>query len=142
MEAGPADADWAVGRRALAIGVILAVAAMHILRLGTYLHGSLFRMYYAYASDILVPTAMYFVLILTTGHVRFLDTWRAKAGLVFAAASFTEILQACGVPILGRTFDPLDFVMFAVGGLLAAGLDQGILALNTRKPRHGPRCCE
>ena len=75
-------------------------------------------------------------------HVPFLDSWCAKAGVVFAAASFTEILQACGLPILGRTFDPLDFVMFAVGGLLAAGLDQGILALKTRKPRHGPRCCK
>jgi len=142
MNAGPADADWAGGRRALAIGVILAVAAMHILRLGTYLHGSLFRVYYSYASDILVPMAMYFVLVLTTGHVPFLDTWCAKAGVVFAAASFTEILQACGLPILGQTFDPLDFVMFAVGGLLAAGLDQGILTLKTREPRHGPRCCE
>jgi hypothetical protein len=158
MNAGPADADWAGGRRVLAIGVILAVAAVHILRLGTYLHGSLFRLYYGYASDILVPIAMYFVLVLTMGlysplasalngtapieerrHVPFLDTWRAKAAVVFAAASFTEILQACGLPILGQTFDPLDFVMFAVGGLLAAGLDQGILALKTRKPRHGLR---
>jgi hypothetical protein len=34
------------------------------------------------------------------------------------------VLQALGVPLLGRTFDPLDFVMFGVGVLLAAFVDR------------------
>jgi hypothetical protein len=55
---------------------------------------------------------------------RFLEDWRGKALLVFGVASPTEIMQAFGVPLLGRTFDPLDFVMFGLGVLLAALADR------------------
>jgi len=46
-----------------------------------------------------------------------------KGGLVFGIASLMEITQLFGVPILGRTFDPLDFIMYAIGVTLAAILD-------------------
>jgi len=42
---------------------------------------------------------------------------------MFGVASFTEIAQFLGVPIFGQTFDPLDFVMFGIGVILAAILD-------------------
>jgi len=42
---------------------------------------------------------------------------------VFGAASFTEIAQFFGVPIFGRTFDPVDFVMFGMGVILAVIFD-------------------
>ena len=34
-----------------------------------------------------------------------------------------ETAQFFGAPLLGRTFDPLDYVMYAAGVLLAAFLD-------------------
>jgi hypothetical protein len=37
-------------------------------------------------------------------------------------------MQAFGVPLLGRTFDPLDFVMFGSGVALAAVADRVCLA--------------
>jgi hypothetical protein len=43
---------------------------------------------------------------------------------VFGTASAAEILQGFGVPILGRTFDPLDFLMFALGVFVAVVLDR------------------
>jgi hypothetical protein len=106
----------------------------------------MFVLYYGYFSDIVVPFGVYFLLCLVEERVRaiilsdapeqvkravspalaFLSDWRMKALLVFGVASFTEVLQAFGVPLLGRTFDPLDFVMF-VGGVLLAVLADRLL---------------
>ena len=38
-----------------------------------------------------------------------------------------KVMQAFGVPLLGQTFDPMDFVMFGVGVLLAALVDRQLL---------------
>ena len=70
---------------------------------------------------------MYFLLCLNDSRVRLLRGWRVKAGLVLAVSSFAEVMQAFGVPLLGQTFDPTDFVMFAVGVLLAVVVDRLLL---------------
>jgi len=46
---------------------------------------------------------------------------------VFAVGAVVEIAQFFGVPIFGRTFDPLDFVMYGLGVILAAILDTTVL---------------
>ena len=35
--------------------------------------------------------------------------------LVFSVAFVSETLQYFGVPLFGKTFDPLDYLMFAAG---------------------------
>jgi hypothetical protein len=35
--------------------------------------------------------------------------------LVFSVGAVTETMQFFGVPIFGQTFDPLDYLMFAIG---------------------------
>ena len=112
------------GRTALIASILLVIALVHILRVGTYLRGSLFTLYYSYFSDIVVPFGMYFLLYLDAGRVRLLRDWRVRALLVFGVASFTEVLQAFGVPLLGQTFDPLDFLMFGGGVLVAVLVDR------------------
>jgi hypothetical protein len=107
---------------------VVVVALMHALRVGSYLHGSLYRLYYAYASDILVPFSVYFLLCLSDDRVPFLGDWRVKAALVFGAAPFAEAMQGLGVPLLGRTFDPLDIVMYGAGVSAAAFVDRLLLA--------------
>jgi hypothetical protein len=114
-------------RRAVAWAVVLGVAAVHFLRAGSYLRGTLYRLYYSYASDVLLPLAAYSLLCIVERNLGFLRDWRAKAILVFAAASTAEILQGLGVPMLGRTFDPRDFVMYGVGVLLAVLGDRLVL---------------
>lgn len=111
-------------RRAAAGAVVLGVAAIHAFRVGACLSGAWHRLYYSYASDLLLPMAMYFVLCLTERNVSFLSDWRAKAAVVLAVASAAEALQGLGVPMLGRTFDPLDFVMYVIGVLVAVLLDR------------------
>ncbi len=117
-----------IGRTAVVVVLELVVASIHIFRVGTYLDGTLFTLYYSYFSDIIVPFGMYFLLCLNDVNLLFLRDWRVKTLLVFAVASLTEVLQAFGVPLLGLTFDPLDFVMFGVGTLLAAFVDSVLLA--------------
>jgi hypothetical protein len=111
----------------LVISILLVIALIHIFRVGTYLRGSLFTLYYSYFSDIVIPFGIYFLLCLEAGYVRLLRDWRVRALLVFGVASFTEVLQAFGVPLLGQTFDPLDFVMFGAGVLLAVLVDRSLL---------------
>jgi hypothetical protein len=114
------------GRIALVVSILLVIALVHSFRVGTYLRGSLFTLYYSYFSDVVVPFGMYFLLCLNDVSVLFLRDWRVKAVLVFGVAASTEVMQAFGVPLLGQTFDPLDFVMFGVGVLLAALVDRSL----------------
>jgi len=74
-----------------------------------------------YLLDILVPFAFYLLLILP--ETTLLRSWPVKALLVFVAGAAVEIAQFFGAPILGQAFDPLDFVMYGAGVLLAAFLD-------------------
>jgi len=111
-------------RMAVAIMVILPIAAIHIFRVGSYLSGRLFIFYYSFFSDIVIPIAIYFLLCINDITLPFLKGWKTKAILVFLIAIATEIAQGYGIPLLGNTFDILDFVMFGIGTLIAVGLDK------------------
>ena len=108
----------------VAVVLLLFIAAIHIFRLGTYLSGNLFIWYYSFFSDIIIPIGIYFMLCINDVSIPLLKSWKTKAAIVFAIAVATEISQAFGVPLLGVTFDPLDFVMFAVGVFIAVVLDK------------------
>jgi hypothetical protein len=115
MGVAAANARAGARRRAVAVTVVAGVAAIHIVRIGSYLRGTASQLYYSYASDVLLPFAMYFVLCLNQRHLAVLRDWRAKALVILAVASGAEVLQGIGLPALGRTFDPLDFVMYGIG---------------------------
>lgn len=125
-------------RRGVAGAVILGVAAIHVFRVGAHWKGTQHRLYYSYASDLPVPLAMYFVLCLSERSLGRLGDWRVKAAGVFAAASSAEVLQGLGVPVLGCTFDLLDFVMYASGVLAGVLLDR--VALPATCGSRGSRC--
>jgi len=108
------------------VSILLVIVLVHIFRIGAYLRGSLFALYYSYFSDIAIPFGMYFLLCLQDVSVLLLRDWRVKSVLVFGVAASTEVLQAFGVPLLGQTFDPLDFVMFGGGVLLAALVERSL----------------
>jgi len=114
---------YLVQKMMVAITVILFIAAIHIFRVGTYLSGKLFILYYSFFSDIVIPIGIYFMLCINAVSIPYLKNWKTKAAIVFVIAAVTEIAQAFGIPILGSTFDPLDFVMFGVGIFIAIGLD-------------------
>lgn len=107
-------------RRVLIVGMVVAVAMIHFV-IGSCYSGPYPEFVNGYLLDILLPMSFYFLLCLT--GISALRSWAAKASLVFLAAAGVELAQYFGIPLLGRTFDPLDFVMYASGVFLAAFLD-------------------
>lgn len=116
-----------IGRTVVIVVLEVTIALMHVLRVGTYLEGEAYRLYYSYFSDIAIPFGAYFLLSLNDISLVPFRDWRLKAGLAFGVASLAEILQGFGVPALGETFDPADFVMFGVGVLGAVWVDRVLL---------------
>ena len=108
------------GKKILAVSVNLTVALLHFVT-GSDYTGPYPEFVNGYLIDILLPFALYFLLFLTEFSV--LRSWIVKSILVFGIGAFVEVAQYFGVPILGRTFDPMDFVMYGFGVLLAALLD-------------------
>ena len=108
------------------VGVIimLIIGAIHTFRLGSYLNGEAYILYYSYASDIIIPFGFYFVLSMNEIQIRFLQQWFTKAFIVFGMATFTEIMQIFGYYVLGFTFDILDILMFGIGVATAVLIDK------------------
>jgi len=110
------------------VSIMLLLAAAHVIGIGRYLEGRSFELYASYFSDLVVPFGYYFLLSLPESQWPFLRSWEMKAGLVCLLAAAAEVLQYFGVPVLGSTFDPLDFVMYAIGALSAAVVDRQVFS--------------
>jgi len=104
----------------LVLSILLVIASIHVLRIGSYLEGVLFQYYYSFFSDIELPFGGYFLISLDDNRAPLFQKWYVKCLVIFGVAAFAEGLQAIGIPVLGVTFDPLDLVMYAVGVLAAA----------------------
>lgn len=112
----------------MVVGIAVAIAAVHLFRLGTILRGAWRQGYYAYASDVMLPFGTYFLLCQAAIRNPFLRDWRVRALVVLGVSSFAELMQSLGVPLLGSTYDPLDFAMYGAGVLLAVVADRIVLA--------------
>lgn len=121
----------------MTVGVMLAIALIHVFSPGALLRGRLRVLYYSYFMDIALPFGLYLLLGLSAARFRFLEDWRIKALIVIGIASLTEAMQALGVPLFGKTFDPFDFGAYAAGVLLAILADE--LVLKRLLPRRAPR---
>jgi hypothetical protein len=110
-------------RRAVVFSIMALIAAVHIFRLGSYLQGELHAFYYSYFSDVIIPFGFYFLLCLTEQHVPVLRHWEVKLAIAFLTPSIAETCQYFGIPVLGSTFDPLDYLMYGIGALSAAVVD-------------------
>ena len=109
------------------VTILIVIALVHAFRIGSYLNGEWYILYYSYASDIMMPFGMYFLLVINEIRFPKLRRWWVKALIIFILTSITELMQAFGIHFLGVTFDFMDFVMFGVGVLLAVVLDTQIL---------------
>jgi len=112
----------------LVICIQLAIAAIHSFRMGQLFHGQLYILYYGYFSDIILPFGLYFLLCINELSFPFLKDWKVKAGLTFLIPAIAETCQYFGIPVLGSTFDPLDYLMYGTGALMAAFVDIQIFA--------------
>lgn len=107
-------------KKAVIVGIQLLVALLHFVTGSSY-RGPYPAFVNGYLIDILLPFALYFLLSLVEHRV--VARWYIRCLLVFGVGSVVELMQYAGAPVLGSTFDPLDFLMYGVGVGLAAIFD-------------------
>ena len=121
-----------VNRKIIVVFIAVVVGLLHFLT-GPRYRGPFPSFINGYMIDILLPFAMY--LVLGVANQSIIHSGFARGVFVFAIGAITETMQYFGVPIFGRTFDLLDYLMFGIGIGLAAifewivlsGIPAGIL---------------
>jgi len=110
-------------RKPVVVTICLAVGALHLFT-GPRYRGPLRPFVTGYLIDLVLPFSL--VLLLGVGLDRSptlrLPALRATAVFLFGAT--VEFLQYLGVPLFGRTFDPLDLLMYATGAVAALAFEQ------------------
>jgi len=98
--------------RVIVAAICLGVGGLHFVTGPSY-EGPFPAFVNGYLIDLLLPFAMCLLL-----GIQDFKVFRGRAPrliLVFGVGFVTETLQYFGVPLFGRTFDPLDYLMFAAG---------------------------
>lgn len=113
-------------KRALVVSIIMVIALIHLMSPGRALDDPLRQYYQGYFSDIVIPFGFYFLLCVSEIQFAVLRPWYTKAFATFSLAASAEVLQGFGIHFIGTTFDPLDFVMYALGVSAAALLEQRV----------------
>jgi hypothetical protein len=121
-----------VNRKGLVVGIALGVGALHFVT-GPDYRGPWPVFVNGYMIDVLLPFAM--VLVLGVADQSILRSRVARGALVFGVGAITETLQYFGVPIFGRTFDLLDYLMFGIGIGLAVVFERTVLSRIPQNPR-------
>jgi hypothetical protein len=110
-----------VNKKAVIVVMMLVIAGIHFIT-GENYRGPYRGFVNGYLLDIFLPFGIYFLLCLMDVS---LLRHRVVRGIIVLGIGFSvEIAQYFGVPIFGRTFDPLDFVMYALGVVLAVLFDE------------------
>lgn len=105
------------------VSMMLLIALAHIVGVGRHFQGVLFNVLQSYFSDIVMPFGFYFLLCADEQWIPVLRRWEVKWAVMILLPSIAETCQYFGIPVLGSTFDPLDYSMYAIGATLAAIVD-------------------
>ena len=110
-------------RKPVVVAICLAVGALHLFT-GPHYRGPLRAFVTGYLIDLVLPFSL--VLLLGVGLDRSptLRLPAVRAMAVFLIGASVEFLQYLGVPLFGRTFDPLDLVMYATGAIAALAFER------------------
>jgi hypothetical protein len=101
-----------VTRKQVVVAIALGVGLLHFVT-GPGYRGPFPAFVNGYLIDVLLPFAAY--LLLGVPARPFALRGVTRASIVLGIGVTVEMLQFFGVPIFGRTFDPLDFLMYAAG---------------------------
>lgn len=110
--------DLATSRKLFVISIALVVGGLHFV-IGPHYDGPLQPFVSGYLIDILLPFMLYFLIRVSnrlTGKITI-------GAIVFGVGAVVETLQGLGYPVLGTTFDPIDYGMYGTGVLLAIVVD-------------------
>lgn len=113
-------------KKTLVILIALLVAGIFIIG-ADWANETIRRLFHSYFADIAIPFCYYFLLVLVEEKQPRLRPWYSKAVVVFLLCATSETLQYFGIYALASVFDPLDYVMYAAGVLVAALVDRVVL---------------
>lgn len=85
------------------------------------------RLFHSYFADVAIPFGYYLLLILFEDKFKPLKKWYIKAAAVFFLCAFSETLQYFNIYALASIFDPIDYLMYALGTSLGIFLDRILL---------------
>ena len=105
-----------IKRKNIVIFIALIVGLLHFVTGPSY-NGPFSVFVNGYLIDILLPFAMF--LVLKIANLKFIKTDLLIGFVIFLIGAASETLQYFGIPIFGRTFDPLDYLMFLIGIVMA-----------------------
>lgn len=105
------------------VAICLGGAALHLVT-GPDYRGPLRGFVTGYLIDLLLPFAMVLLLGVTANDLPVRVPPMARAGAVLFVGLVIELLQFSGIPVFGRTADPVDVVMYALGALGALGFER------------------
>ena len=110
-------------RKPVVVAICLAVGALHLIT-GPHYRGPLRAFVTGYLIDLVLPFSL--VLLLGVGLDRSptLRLPAVRAMAVFLLGGAVELLQYLGLPLFGRTFDPLDLLMYATGAIAALAFER------------------
>ena len=116
-----------INKKTIVVAIELSVAGLIVL--GSKLSDpALLMLYHWYFADVALPFGFYFLLTMLEDRFPVLQPWWGKAAAIFALCASSETLQYFGIYALARTFDPVDYLAYGIGVLLAALVDRQVLA--------------
>jgi len=110
-------------RKPVIVAICVSVAALHLVT-GPRYNGPLRPFVTGYLIDLLLPFSLVLLLWLGLARVPVLRSSVSRACLVFCIGAVVELSQYLDVPVFGRTFDPLDLLMYAIGATAAVGFEK------------------
>jgi hypothetical protein len=105
------------------VAISIAVAALHLVT-GPHYAGPFRAFVTGYLIDLVLPFALVLLLGIGLASVPVLGQPLGRAGIVFCIGAVVEGSQYFGIPLFGRTFDPVDLLMYAAGATAALGFER------------------
>lgn len=110
-------------RKPVVVAICLGVGALHLVT-GPQYRGPFRAFVTGYLIDLLLPFAMVLLLGVGLDQAPTLRRPAVRASAVVLFGTAVEFAQYLGFPVFGRTFDPLDVLMYATGALAALALER------------------
>ena len=132
-----AMASFNLPRKPVVVAICLAVAALHLVT-GPHYAGPFRAFVTGYLIDLVLPFSLVLLLGVGLASVPVLGRPLSRAGVVFCIGAVVEGSQYYDIPLFGRTFDPVDLLMYATGAAAALGFER----LAFSPPPEGPRAIQ
>lgn len=110
-------------KKTVVVITLLIIAVLFVVGAG-WTNETIYRFFQCYFADIAIPFGYYLLLVLLEDKYKPIQKWYIKAAAIFILCSLSETLQYFGIYTLARVFDPLDYLMYALGVVLAIFADR------------------